>query len=425
MWVGGGRRLRVEGAVEQRDPLRDEGVDASPRPSRRVEPALRPPPRRRRARRRGPRSPGPAAAAAARRRARPRCGRRRRRRAAAARRAFRSRARSAPRPRRPRAPGSGRRPPAASPANSNCTNPKSLVRAGSATRFSRPECSVAARAAGAAGRRLLLLPVGQRVLRGLRSALRGFRSRRAGRSGAATGPASAARPHCWPNGAAERVVADVDVVVVVGQREARFRRAGPRARSPGAGCIVPCRLQHVVDQLVGQRARALVAGDRDAVDRRRCRPRRRSMCSETLPEVVMQAVAALERGDRQLEALRDQVLEQRQHAAVDLAGGDVGRGRIRRSRGSCRRGRAAAAPPWRAAGRRRRSSSLAERVLALGAVDRRRLEQLPAVEDRLRVDPRRAAAGRPDREVDVGVDALRRRRRSGRARSRLSPSTRP
>ena len=47
-----------------------------------------------------------------------------------------------------------------------------------------------------------------------------------------------------------------------------------------------------------------------------------------------------------------------------------------------------------------------ERALALGAVDRRRLEQLPAVEDRLRVDPRRAAAGRADREVDVRVDAL-------------------
>ena len=47
-----------------------------------------------------------------------------------------------------------------------------------------------------------------------------------------------------------------------------------------------------------------------------------------------------------------------------------------------------------------------ERVLAVGAVDRRRLEQLPAVEDRLRVDPRRAAAGRADREVDVRVDAV-------------------
>ena len=42
-----------------------------------------------------------------------------------------------------------------------------------------------------------------------------------------------------------------------------------------------------------------------------------------------------------------------------------------------------------------------ERVLAGGAVDRGRLEQLPAVEDRLGVDLRRAAAGGPDREGDV------------------------
>ena len=42
-----------------------------------------------------------------------------------------------------------------------------------------------------------------------------------------------------------------------------------------------------------------------------------------------------------------------------------------------------------------------ERVLALGAVDRGRLEQLPAVEDRLRVDARGAAAGRAELEEDV------------------------
>ena len=42
-----------------------------------------------------------------------------------------------------------------------------------------------------------------------------------------------------------------------------------------------------------------------------------------------------------------------------------------------------------------------ERVLAGGAVDRGRLEQLPAVEDRLRVDARGAAAGRADLEQHV------------------------
>ena len=48
-----------------------------------------------------------------------------------------------------------------------------------------------------------------------------------------------------------------------------------------------------------------------------------------------------------------------------------------------------------------------ERVALRGAVDRGRLEQLPAVEDRLRVDPRGAAAGRADLEAHVrGVLAL-------------------
>ena len=117
-----------------------------------------------------------------------------------------------------------------------------------------------------------------------------------------------------------------------------------------------------------------------------------------------EAVAALERGDRQREAFRAQVLEHREDAAVDLAGGDVFAaalvdreavvGEDPRCSASLESSRTPA--PLR---------SRAERVLALGAVDRRRLEQLPAVEDRLRVDPRRAAAGRADREVDVRVDA--------------------
>src|SRR5205085_10014689 len=48
-----------------------------------------------------------------------------------------------------------------------------------------------------------------------------------------------------------------------------------------------------------------------------------------------------------------------------------------------------------------------QRVGAAGTVDGGRLEQLPAVEDRLRVDPRRAAAGRLDLEVHVRRDGLR------------------
>src|SRR6185295_7444220 len=42
-----------------------------------------------------------------------------------------------------------------------------------------------------------------------------------------------------------------------------------------------------------------------------------------------------------------------------------------------------------------------EGILVGGAVDRGGLEQLPAVEDRLRVDRRSATAGGPDREVEV------------------------
>src|SRR6185436_7941107 len=47
-----------------------------------------------------------------------------------------------------------------------------------------------------------------------------------------------------------------------------------------------------------------------------------------------------------------------------------------------------------------------ERVRAVRAVDRRRLQQLPAVEDRLRVDLRGAAAGGAQRELDVRRERL-------------------
>jgi hypothetical protein len=60
------------------------------------------------------------------------------------------------------------------------------------------------------------------------------------------------------------------------------------------------------------------------------------------------------------------------------------------------------------ADRRRLRVAAEERVALAGAVDRGRLEQLPAVEDRLGVDPRGAAAGGPDRERDVRRLLLRR-----------------
>ena len=117
------------------------------------------------------------------------------------------------------------------------------------------------------------------------------------------------------------------------------------------------------------------------------------------------AVAALERADPQGEAFRAQVLEHREDAAVDLARFDVFATALvdveavvvqhplrQRFLGEQQDPGAA--------------QLRVEGVLALGAVDRGRFEQLPAVEDRLRVDPRRAFARRADREVDVRVGAF-------------------
>ena len=50
--------------------------------------------------------------------------------------------------------------------------------------------------------------------------------------------------------------------------------------------------------------------------------------------------------------------------------------------------------------------ALVERILAGGPVDRGGLEQLPAVEDRLRVDLAGALAGGLDREVEVGGEPV-------------------
>ena len=150
----------------------------------------------------------------------------------------------------------------------------------------------------------------------------------------------------------ERVVADVDVVVVVGHREAGF--AGQvLERDHLVRLHRPLQRQHVVDQFVGHRPRALVAGHRSAVDDGDID----RVAGAVLGDVAgggEEAVAAFERGDRQFEAFRAQVLEHRQDAAVDLAGGDVfAAAGVDREAGR-RPAPASAAPPWRAAGRRRR-----------------------------------------------------------------------
>ena len=172
-----------------------------------------------RARRRGPRWPGSAAASPAGVRLgllRPAPAPRRRARGAER---FDDEHLCSPPPRR--GPGSGRRPARACPANSNWTNPKSWVRGPSCSRVSRrsvpPDLALRRR-------RLPLVVVGQRELRRARSARRGFRSRRAGWSAAATGRVSAARRTALRRAAPSGLVADVHVVVVVGQGEAGFAR---------------------------------------------------------------------------------------------------------------------------------------------------------------------------------------------------------
>src|SRR3954451_16812461 len=125
-------------------------------------------------------------------------------------------------------------------------------------------------------------------------------------------------------------------------------------------------------------------------------------CSEMLPEVV-RSLAGLQRGHGRVEPGLREVLERREHAAVDLDALDVvATGRVDLD--------ARVAQDARLEQRLRHQEVLADRecraaavegVLAVRAVDGRRLEQLPAVEDRLRVVLRGALAGRADLEVQV------------------------
>jgi hypothetical protein len=97
-----------------------------------------------------------------------------------------------------------------------------------------------------------------------------------------------------------------------------------------------------------------------------------------------------------------EVREHHEHAAVDLAGADVllaagvdvdprvGEDPLREQRLRQQHHLAD-----------REVAVAVERVLARSAVDGGRLEQLPAVEDRLRIDLRSALAGRADLEVQV------------------------
>ena len=149
----------------------------------------------------------------------------------------------------------------------------------------------------------------------------------------------------------------------------------------------------------------LVAVHRDAVDRRDV-DRRADRVLADVPRGRHDRVPALQGRDRELVAAADEVLEQRQDPAVDLPGLDVLAPAlvdlearvVEDALGELLLGEQQDLAD-RVAVRR-------ERVLVGHPVERRCLEQLPAVEDRLRVDRGRAAARGPDREVDVGGERV-------------------
>ena len=127
-------------------------------------------------------------------------------------------------------------------------------------------------------------------------------------------------------------------------------------------------------------------------------------CWETLPDVVRQPVAAAQRRHGRAHARGGEELERRQHAAVDLAGADVvapAGVELDARVGEHVLDERFLAHQQDLADRGLLGVGAEERVLARGAVDRGRLEQLPAVEDRLRIDARGAAAGGADLEQHV------------------------
>ena len=115
-------------------------------------------------------------------------------------------------------------------------------------------------------------------------------------------------------------------------------------------------------------------------------------------------MAALHRGHGRLEAGGGEELERGQHAPVDRAGADVAGAAgvdVDARVGEHVAAQRVLAHQQDLAERRLLGVVAEERVLALGAVDRGRLEQLPAVEDRLRIDARGAAAGGAELEQHV------------------------
>ena len=204
--------------------------------------------------------------------------------------------------------------------------------------------------------------------------------------------------------AVDRAEADVDVVVVVAHRERVVRALERHQRDDLVRLHRALQRQQALDREVGDRALALGRGrDDDAVDRGDVD----RAAGRVLGHVARRrvgAVAAAQRRDRRLQPGGGEELERREHAAVDLAGRDVVAAalvdvdvRVAQDVALER----VLAHQHDLADRGRLGVAAEERVALLRPVDRGRLEQLPAVEDRLRVDPRGAAAGGADLEAHV------------------------
>ncbi len=201
--------------------------------------------------------------------------------------------------------------------------------------------------------------------------------------------------------AVARSETDVDVVIVVAHRERVVRARVLHERDDLVRLHRALQLEDLAHRDVRDRALALVADDRRAVHRGDVH----GAAGRVLGDVAARGVdpvAALQARHRRLQAACGEVLEQRQHAPVDDPRTDV------------------LAPARVEVDVRVREHAALERLLAhqqdladrrvaggaaehrvLGAEDPGRGEQAPAVEDRRRVDPRRALAGRADLEAQV------------------------
>ena len=113
-------------------------------------------------------------------------------------------------------------------------------------------------------------------------------------------------------------------------------------------------------------------------------------------------MAGLEAAHGRLEARHRQVLEHREDPPIDLAGPDVVAARRVDADALVAQHLLLELGLAHHQDLADRDVRVLEDVLALGPVDGRRLEQLPAVEDGLGVDVGRALAGRADHEVHVG-----------------------